>query len=192
MGDSSKTKNNSRSSSRGSNINTSALGNRNLSPRNDLDAQISASAGPVKSAKDACAWLEKKGWMLASEPYSKDKLAEILFSVAIAFKLLQDADMAVRSVAYLIREHAEEVLTSSIVDKVIDKITNRISEPVDKLNNSVTSTKGFLDATSKQRAIELLSLQDSIKQNNDLTKSLSESSEKLNQASSSNGLSNLV
>jgi hypothetical protein len=50
--------------------------------------------------------------------------------------------------------------------------------------------KSFLNATSRQRAIELIFLQDSVKQNNDLTKSLSESSEKLNQKSSSNGLSN--
>ena len=130
--------------------------------------------------------------MLASEPYSKDKLVEILFSIAIVFKLPQDADTAVRSVTYQICDHAKEVLASSIADKVIDKITNRLSKPINKLNNSVTSAKSFLDATSKQRAIELLSLQDLIKQNNDLTKSLSESSEKLNQASLSNGLSNLA
>jgi hypothetical protein len=78
----------------------SVLGNRNFSPRADLEAQISASVGPVTSAKDACAWLEKKGWMLASEPYSKDKLAEILFSMTISFKLPQDVDTAVRSVTY--------------------------------------------------------------------------------------------
>jgi hypothetical protein len=168
----------------------SSLGNRNFSPRADLEAQLNASASPVASAKDACAWLEKKGWVLTSESYSKNKLAEILFSVALSFKLPPDADTAIRSVAHIVRERAEEDLASSLSDKLIDKITNKISEPIDKLLSSVTSAKNFIDAASQQQATELLSLQESVKQHNDLTKSLAESSEKLNQVSTSRSLTN--
>jgi hypothetical protein len=188
MGDSSKPKNIPRSSSRGSNSNASALGNRNFSPRPDLEAQLNASVSPVTSVKDACAWLEKMGWMLTSEPYSKNKLAEILFSVALSFKLPPDADTAIRSVAYVIRDRADEETASSLLEGLIDKIASKINEPTDKLLNSVTSAKNFLDATTQQQATELISLQESVKLNNDLTKSLADSSEKLNQVSASRSL----
>ena len=192
MGDSSKSKNNPRSSSRGSNSNASVLGNQNFVPRSDLEAQLNASASPVTSVKDACAWLEKMGWMLTSKSYSKNKLAEILFSVALSFKLPPDADTAIRSVAYIVRDRAEEETASSLSEGLINKIANRINEPIDKLLNSVTSAKKFLDATSQQQATELISLQESVKQHNDLTKSIAESSEKLNQASTSHSLANSV
>ena len=117
----------------------SALGNQNFLLRSDLEAQISASTGLVLSVNDAYAWLKKKGWMLTNKPYSKDKLAEILFSVALSFELLQDADTVVHSIAYLFCNQAKEILASSTSDKLIDKFANRFSEPINKLNDSVTT-----------------------------------------------------
>jgi hypothetical protein len=64
--------------------------------------QLSASISPVTSVKDAHSWLEKKGWILASEWYSKNKLAEILFSAVLSFKLPTEADTALCSIAFLI------------------------------------------------------------------------------------------
>src|SRR6202030_3045639 len=122
MGDVSKPKNNPHRSSHGSNSNVSPLGYRNLSPRNNLEVQIKASASPVASAKDAYAWLEKKGWMLSSEPYSKNKLAEILFSVVLSFNLPSETDVAIHSVAYVIRDRAKEEVTDSLSGKLISKI----------------------------------------------------------------------
>ena len=91
MGDSSKAKSvptSNRSTSRGSNSNVASLiGRREFVPRPDLDAQIQASPSPVSSARDARAWLEKKGWLLNSEEVTKFKLADILFSAALSFKL---------------------------------------------------------------------------------------------------------
>ena len=185
MGDSSTPKNIPQSSSCGSNSNASALGYRTLSPRDDLDAQISASASPVTSAKNACTWLEKKGWLLSSESYSKTKLAEILFSVALTFKLPPEADTAIRSVAYIIRDRAEEELADSLSVKIIDKIADKVNQPINKLLDSVTSAKNFLDATSQQQATELISLQESTKQHNDIVKVLAETTDKLNQTSAS-------
>ena len=59
--------------------------------------QITASASPVASVKDAYTWIEKKGWLLSSESYSKGKLVEILFSVVLSFKLPPEAETAIRS-----------------------------------------------------------------------------------------------
>src|SRR5712675_1573181 len=98
MGDSSNSRNNPQSTSRGSNnANASPLGNRNFSPQADLDAQIHASSSPVTSAKDVSSWLGKKGWILNSEPCSTIKLADILFSAALSFKLPPEAETAIRS-----------------------------------------------------------------------------------------------
>jgi hypothetical protein len=86
----------------------------------------------------------------------KNKLTDILFLVALAFKLLAEADMAIHSVAYLVCEQAEEELTSQLSDKLIDKITDNLSGPIAKLADIVASTKRFLDATLQKQAAELL------------------------------------
>ena len=126
--------------------------------------------------------------MLSSEPYSKGKLAEILFTVALSFKLPPEADAVIRSVAYVIRDRAEEELVGSLSEELIDKITDKINNPIDKLLDSITSAKNFLDATSQQQANELISLQESVKQQIDVAKTLAETSEKLNIVSSSRSL----
>jgi hypothetical protein len=169
MGDASKSKINTRTSTRGSSTNSLAPGNRAFSPRPDLDSQIAASAGPVTSDKEARSWLEKKGWILTSESYSKSKLAEILFSVALSFKLPPEADAAVRSVAFLIRDQGEEDFASSVSTKLIDKIASSLCKPIENLSDSVASAKSFLSATSQQHASALISLQETVKQQSDHT-----------------------
>ena len=120
--------------------------------------------------------------MLSSEPYSKNKLAEILFSVVLSFNLPSEADTAIHSVAYVIRDRAKEEVMDSLSGKLISKITDKIDEPIDKLLDSVTTVKNFLNATSQQQATELISLQESVKQYSGVAKSLAETSDKLNQA----------
>jgi len=177
----------SRSSSRGSNSNAS-LGNRDFSPRPNLEAQLRASPSPVSSVKDARFWLEKKGWMLNSENYTKNKLADILFSASLSFKIPPEANTAIRAVAYLIRDLADEEHAASLMDKIIDQLTNRLIKPISSLDSAVSSAKNFLDATSQQQASDLLNLQESISKQSDFVKSLANSSEKVNQASNPRSL----
>jgi hypothetical protein len=102
MEGSSKSKSNPHSSAHGSNNIGLAPGNQALSPRPDLDSQITASVSPVSLVKEAHSWLEKKGWILTSKHYSKSKLAEILFTTALSFKLQPKVDTALRSVVFLL------------------------------------------------------------------------------------------
>jgi hypothetical protein len=118
MGDSSKSKNNPRSSAHGSSNSSLALRNWTLSPRANLDSQLTASVSPVTSVKDTHSWLEKKGWSLASKKFSKNKLAEILFSAVLAFKLPTEVDTALHSVTYLIHNQVKEDLASSLSAKL--------------------------------------------------------------------------
>jgi hypothetical protein len=148
----------------------------------DLEAKVAASASPVWSVDEACSWLEKKGWMLTSEPYMKSKLAKVLFSATLLFKLLAEADMAIHSVSYLIREQSEDKIASQLSDKLLDRFANSLSTPISKLVDSVSTTKSFLDTTLQKQAAELLSLQESVKQQIDSAKSITESSDKLNMA----------
>ena len=167
----------------------SPLCNQDFSPRADLEAQLRASPSPVSSAKDARSWLEKKGWMLNCEDYSKKKLADILFSASLVFMLPPEANTAIHSIAYLIRDLAEEELIASLTNKIIDQLANRLNEPIASLNSTVSAAKNFLDTTSQQHATDLLSLQDSISKQSSFMKSLADSSEKVNQASTSHNLS---
>jgi hypothetical protein len=141
---------------------------------------VAASASPVSSADNAHSWLEKKGWMLASEPYMKSKLAEVLILATLLFKLPAEADTAVHSVAYLMWEQSEDKIATQLSDKLLDRFTNSLSTPISKLMDSVSSTKSFLDATLQKQAV--LSLQESVKQQIDNAKAIAEASAKLNTA----------
>ena len=182
MGDSSRQKTGPRTSSRGSNNspNTASSQNpRGFSPRADLEAQIAASPSPVSSAKDARSWLESKGWLLTSEDDSKLKLADILLTATLSFKLPAEASATIRSVAFLLRDLADEALASSVTDAIVDKMIDKLSEPLGALNNSVTAAKDFLDATAQKHASELLELQKSVQSQTDSAKALAETLEKL-------------
>ena len=103
MGDSAKQKSSSWTSSCGINSqNTTSQNSQDFLPWANQEAQILASPSLVSSAKDAWSWLEKKGWALNSEIYSKSKLADILLLATLSFKLPAKADTAIHSVAFLI------------------------------------------------------------------------------------------
>ena len=57
---------------------------------------------------------------------------------------------------------------------------DKFSELLSRLNNSITATKMFLDAAAQKQALGLLTLQDLVKQQEDLAKSSATSVEKLN------------
>jgi arsenate reductase-like glutaredoxin family protein len=183
MSNNSKSKITSRSSSCSSNNGgMSSIGTWTISPRAGLEAQVIASISPVSSAKEACSWLEKKGWKLSSEPYSKKKLTNILFLAALAYKISAEVNTAIHTVAYLVRKLSKEELSTQIADKVIDKISDNLKEPIIKLTDSVSTTKSFLDATSQKQGAKLLSLQETVKQQCDNAKLIANSSAKLSTA----------
>ena len=145
---------------------------RGFSPWPDLKAQISAVPSLVSSAKDAWSWLKNKGWVLNSEESSAPKLDDILLSAMIAFKLPANTSNTIRAVAFLLHAHTDKTLAATVADHVIDKVIDKITSPLEKLSESIDSTKSFLDATSQKQATELLSLQDAVKQQAELIKSL--------------------
>ena len=147
---------------------TSPQNFQGFSPRPDLEVQILAAPSPVSLAKDTWSWLESKGWVLNSEDSSVLKLADILLSAMISFKLLADASHAIQAVAFLLHAHTNETLAATVTNHIINKVIDKISNPLAKLSESINSTKSFLDAT------ELLSLQDTVKQQAKLIKSLTD------------------
>ena len=149
---------------------------RDFLPPANLEEKILASSSPVSSAKNAQSWLEKKGWALNSETCSINKLADILFLVALLFKLLAEANTAICSLAFLICDQADKDFAGSIADKIINKVIDKLNVPVENLNNSIAAAKSFINATSQQHTSKLISLQGSVKQHNNLVKALAESS----------------
>ena len=191
MSDSARPKSGPRTTSRGSNFsqnNTSAQSSRSFSPQADLEAQIIASPSPVSSATDARSWLESKGWILNSEANSGLKLADILFSASLSFKLPADASSAIRAVAFLLRAHADELLSTTVADAIIDKTIDKLNGPLDKLNDTINVTKEFLEATSQKQAAELLSLQESLILHSSSVKSLAEVADKATHNNNPRGL----
>ena len=149
-----------------------------------------ASNSRVSLANEAQTWLEKKGWVLSSESYSKNRLTEILFSPLLSFKLPPEADTAIRVVDYLIWDQSDKETSITVTDKINDKIADRLIELMSKLSDSIVVTKNFLDATSQQQAFELVSLQESVKLQTDIVKSLADSSEKISLALDPKSLAN--
>jgi endonuclease/exonuclease/phosphatase (EEP) superfamily protein YafD len=120
--------------------------------------------------------------MLAGEHYLKNKLADILFTVIVATKLPVEANSAIRSVAFLIQDLAEEDFSESLADKIANKISLKLNLPINNLCSSVATAKNFLNATLQKQATDLLTLQETAKQHEALSKSLADTSEKFNQA----------
>ena len=75
------------------------------------------------------------------------------------------------------------------MDLLTDKLIDKINGPIIKLNKVFEATKSFLDAMMQKQAAELLTLQESTKQQSDLTKSLAVSSEKISITSNPRNLS---
>ena len=91
--------------------------------------------------------------------------------------------MAIWLFAFLIHEQADKDISSMLPNQIIDKVIDKIKKPVVKLNESITATKSFLNAMTQQQALELVSLQDSIKQHSFIVKTLADSLERFNQTS---------
>ena len=133
-------------------------------PQANLEACVITSPSLVSSVLDTWSWLKSKGWLLNSEGTSRKKLANILLSATLSFKLPAEASMVIRSVAFLLQDYPDESLPSTITDQISDKLIDKINAPIIKLNELFAATKSFLDATMQKQAGELLALQQLIKQ----------------------------
>ena len=92
----------------------------------------------------------------------------------LSFKLPANASTAICAIAFLLHAHTDENLAATAPDHIINKAIDKISDPLAKLNESVNATKCFLDTTSQKQAAELLLLQDAVKQQAELIKSLTD------------------
>ena len=82
--------------------------------------------------------------------------------------------------------HSDDCTAVKVSNHVIDKMIDKISDPLAKFNDA---TKGFLDATTQKQASELLALQDAVKQQTVLIKSLTDASDNIAQPLNPRGLS---
>ena len=60
--------------------------------------------------------------------------------------------MSILSVAFLLCVHADDVNSTTVTNLITDKVIDKIKESINKLNDAVTSTKEFLDATAQKQA----------------------------------------
>jgi hypothetical protein len=180
MGNSSKYKNTPRTASRSSSGPSNAsTGTRDLLSRAELEVQLDAAIGPITGIKDARVWLDTRGWILAGEKYSKPKLADILFTVALTQKLPNDACSAIKAVAFLIADLAEQDFSATLANTNAEKIATQLNSSINKLASGVASTKDFLNATTRQQAEATLALQESITYNMESSKLLANTTEEL-------------
>ena len=128
-----------------------------LLPRSKVLAAL-ASNSPISSSWDAKIWFESKGWILSGENYTKSKLADILFTVAINVKLPNEAKSAITAVTYILEDIVIEDFVSAISDKILEKLDGAISN----LSEEVDNTKKFLTATSSQQAESTLVFQNAV------------------------------
>src|ERR1700683_741051 len=82
-----------------------------LLPRSESSAVLTATS-PISSPIDARKWIETRGYILAGEQYSRPKLADILFTLAVEDKIPADVKNAIVAVAFLIEDTAEEDFAS--------------------------------------------------------------------------------
>ena len=128
-----------------------------LLPRSEVLVVLTSNS-PISSSWDAKNWFKSKGWILSGEKYSKSKLADILFTVAINVKMPNEAKLAITVVAYILKDIVEEDFASTLSDKILAKLDGAISN----LSVDVDNTKRFLAATSSQQVEGTLAFQKAV------------------------------
>ena len=174
MGDTTKTRSNLSSKHR-PNATGSSVNIRSLLSWSKINTRLSSEPNPVSKVSDAKSWLETKAWILAGENYLKPKLADILFTVALTMKLTPEVSSAIKVVALLIEDLAEEDFSASLSDKILAKI----SASFDNFSLEIDSTKEFLEAMSQKQASIVLDAQKTAEKHTEITNKLSEASDKI-------------
>ena len=64
------------------------------------------------------------------------------------------------------------------MDRIVNRISDKINGPTDELNDAITSAKNFTEATTQQQATYLIGIQDTLKQQTEIVKSLREAIKK--------------
>lgn len=138
---------------------TSDTAPRQPNSRQELSALLTAETGPIRNLDKAQDYLESKGWVLAGEPYSMDKLCRILLTACISLsnkKVVATehnaAHDSVLAVAFLLESELNDSISEQLMSIVSDKISAKVDDLTDKLSSAVTSTMAFLAATDKTHA----------------------------------------
>src|ERR1700720_3117719 len=128
-----------------------------LLPRSESSAVLSATS-PITSPIDARKWIETRGYILAGEQYSRPKLADILFTLAVEAKIPANVKNAIVAVAFLIEDTAKK--TSHRLFPA--KSSPRSMKSLSSINNKLDSAKKFLTAIMSQQAEATSSLQKAV------------------------------
>jgi hypothetical protein len=127
MSDTSKLRSNT-SAKHSSSTTGSSVDIRSLLSQTKINTRLTAELNPVSNVSEARSWLELKGWILAGENYTKPKLTDILFTVALSTKLPPEASSAIKAVALLVEDLAEEDFSTTLADKISLKIGTAIDD----------------------------------------------------------------
>jgi hypothetical protein len=136
---------------------------------------FSGDHGLIKNLSDACAWLDRNGWVFAGEHYNKTKMVKILLTVALLPKLPPDAVTAIRAVALIIDENIKDSFSTALSSAIANKLLAHIGDIPDELNKA----KEFLEATSTKQASTAVQLHKTAMQHATTTSNLIEISTKL-------------
>ena len=126
----------------------------------------------MTNTRDTCSRLETKGRILAGENYTKPKLADILFIVALTHKLPSDTCVTIKVVAFLVKDLADQDFSDSLATLITDKVTLQISSLIDNLATGVATTKEFINVVAHQQAESTLMLKESILSNTETSKAI--------------------
>lgn len=155
-----------------------------LVSRSDAQAMIAAATVPtpiITNSDDAKKWLLKKNWVPEGESLTRLKLADILFNLATQTNphtgktVTLEFQSAILSVAYLIEDQAEDDYTSSIGKK----ITAKLYESLNNINEVFAKSKEFMDATSTQQASTILSIQEVAAKQSEIVDKLATTTDKI-------------
>ncbi|KAG6851630.1 hypothetical protein C0991_007449 [Blastosporella zonata] len=118
---------------------------------------------PIKSVSTTRKFLEENGWVLAGDPYDREKLARIIATVAVGDALFKSSPIGSRTqaknallaVAFLLKSDITDHVSNTLADAVATKALARLKTTAANL----AASAAFASAHDTARAESTIAMQ---------------------------------
>jgi hypothetical protein len=127
---------------------------KTIPSRHDISSLFAGTATSIASIADAKRYFETNGWILEGEEYLKQKIINVIHTVALNSKIPADVATVLKAIGYLLQDEVND----NIADEVVSAITTKLEATLAPSITAIKESASFLEAASKTQAEATLAL----------------------------------